>query len=589
MKEISVFLFIFLSCAFGFSQEKGDFQWLFGYDCGDTSICGNSIMNFNTYPVIGNRVGGEIDFDHANASICDDEGNMLLSTNGRYVADKFVGLMENGDSLNLNGTLGFNSALPLPQGVLILPNPSIETLYYIIHSNLATQNAPNGLHIVSKVLYYSIVDFNANGGLGKVTEKNIPLISDTLDAGKIVATRHANGRDWWVIIPEYQTNRYYTILITPQGVENLGAQSVGSATFDGLGQSVFSPDGSKYVHMSLYDWNESYLDIYDFDRCTGKLSNHEQIFFDDYASCGGVAVSPNSRFLYLATQKSIYQFDMWENDIAATKIKVAAYDGYEELTVTASGDSIYLATFFFMAQLAPDGKIYITPNNTVKALHVINNPNLPGTACGVAQHGFELPTLNLFSMPNFPNYRLGPLDGSPCDTLGLDNHPVARYRYDQDSSDYLSVAFTDLSYYEPAEWLWDFGDGSTSQDTSPVHSFPGDGTYEVCLMVSNVNGSNTLCRTLQLGTVATGEAAPEVAVTIFPNPCREGTNITLPDYLPKNASITLYDVTGRPALRQPLLTGRNSLDLSHLPLGLYFYEIKEEGSLVKSGKLVRVE
>jgi hypothetical protein len=227
--------------------------------------------------------------------------------------------------------------------------------------------------------------------------------------------------------------------------------------------------------------------------------------------------------------------------------------------------------------------------NGVRYLHVINNPDLPCPACNIEQHGVHLPTYNAASLPNFPNYRLGPLDGSPCDSLGIDNVPVAKYRYEQDSSDYLTVAFTDLSYYEPAEWLWDFGDGSTSQDTSPVHNFPDPGTYEVCLSVSNVNGSNTYCRTLQLGTVATGEAAPEVAITVFPNPCREGTNVILSDYLPKNASITLYDATGRPALHQPLLTGWNSLDLSHTAPGLYFYEIMEEGKRLKSGKLVRVE
>jgi PKD repeat protein len=30
-------------------------------------------------------------------------------------------------------------------------------------------------------------------------------------------------------------------------------------------------------------------------------------------------------------------------------------------------------------------------------------------------------------------------------------------------------------------WLWDFGDGTTSNDAQPLHEFPGPGTYEVCL------------------------------------------------------------------------------------------------------------
>ena len=63
-----------------------------------------------------------------------------------------------------------------------------------------------------------------------------------------------------------------------------------------------------------------------------------------------------------------------------------------------------------------------------------------------------------------PNYRLGPLNSSPCDTLGINNVPVANFRID-DSLNLFSRYFYDLSYHEPAEWLWDFGDGTTSKDT----------------------------------------------------------------------------------------------------------------------------
>jgi hypothetical protein len=71
-------------------------------------------------------------------------------------------------------------------------------------------------------------------------------------------------------------------------------------------------------------------------------------------------------------------------------------------------------------QLAPDNRIYIVAGS-MYYYHVIENPNEAGIACNVNQHSFRLPTLNVFSIPNFPNYRLGPIDGSPCDTLGIDN------------------------------------------------------------------------------------------------------------------------------------------------------------------------
>ncbi|MEZ4954086.1 MAG: PKD domain-containing protein [Saprospiraceae bacterium] len=156
--------------------------------------------------------------------------------------------------------------------------------------------------------------------------------------------------------------------------------------------------------------------------------------------------------------------------------------------------------------------------------------------------------------------------------------PVAKFRYEQDTLDYLQVEFTDLSYYEPTEWSWDFGDNTTSQDTSPVHVFPQSGTYEVCLTVSNVNGEHTFCRTLSLGTVSSSEEAELVTITAFPNPCREGVNIILNDYLPRDAKVVLYDAVGQRQKEQSVQTGWNTVRLDGLPTGIYFYEIWEGAS-----------
>jgi hypothetical protein len=50
-------------------------------------------------------------------------------------------------------------------------------------------------------------------------------------------------------------------------------------------------------------------------------------------------------------------------------------------------------------------------------MHVINSPDNAGLSANFCQHCLQLPALNAFTIPNFPNYRLGPLSGSVCDTL----------------------------------------------------------------------------------------------------------------------------------------------------------------------------
>jgi hypothetical protein len=47
----------------------------------------------------------------------------------------------------------------------------------------------------------------------------------------------------------------------------------------------------------------------------------------------------------------------------------------------------------------------------------MNYSDSAGVACDVQQHNISLGMWNLRTVPNHPNYYLGPLTGSPCDTL----------------------------------------------------------------------------------------------------------------------------------------------------------------------------
>jgi hypothetical protein len=82
-----------------------------------------------------------------------------------------------------------------------------------------------------------------------------------------------------------------------------------------------------------------------------------------------------------------------------------------------------------MHQIGPDGKIYINTTSTTMALHTIESPDSAGVACNVQQHSILLPKFNA-TLPNFPNYRLGALAGSPCDTLtGMSNIPLHEFKF----------------------------------------------------------------------------------------------------------------------------------------------------------------
>lgn len=58
----------------------------------------------------------------------------------------------------------------------------------------------------------------------------------------------------------------------------------------------------------------------------------------------------------------------------------------------------------------------------------------------------------------------------------------------------LAVQFTDTSSGSPTQWLWDFGDGTTSVDRNPAHTYATVGTFTVALTATNAAGSDTTTR-----------------------------------------------------------------------------------------------
>ncbi|PKL60678.1 MAG: hypothetical protein CVV33_01460, partial [Methanomicrobiales archaeon HGW-Methanomicrobiales-4] len=54
----------------------------------------------------------------------------------------------------------------------------------------------------------------------------------------------------------------------------------------------------------------------------------------------------------------------------------------------------------------------------------------------------------------------------------------------------LVVHFTDLSTGIPQRWLWQFGDGASSTDQNPVHTYTQEGTYTVSLTVERQGGES---------------------------------------------------------------------------------------------------
>lgn len=55
----------------------------------------------------------------------------------------------------------------------------------------------------------------------------------------------------------------------------------------------------------------------------------------------------------------------------------------------------------------------------------------------------------------------------------------------------LTIEFTDTSIGKPTFWSWDFGDGNSSTEQNPTHTYSAAGNYTVSLTASNENSTNS--------------------------------------------------------------------------------------------------
>ncbi|MGD9222022.1 MAG: PKD domain-containing protein [Desulfobacteraceae bacterium] len=84
----------------------------------------------------------------------------------------------------------------------------------------------------------------------------------------------------------------------------------------------------------------------------------------------------------------------------------------------------------------------------------------------------------------------------------------------------LTVTFTDNTTGSVASYHWDFGDGATSVEVSPSHTYAQAGTYTVALRVTNATGSNTA--TQQVTVQSDDTIDPDADETITPDANNSG-------------------------------------------------------------------
>ena len=72
------------------------------------------------------------------------------------------------------------------------------------------------------------------------------------------------------------------------------------------------------------------------------------------------------------------------------------------------------------------------------------------------------------------------------------------------------MTFSNLS--TAGNYFWNFGDGQTSTEMNPIHTYENNGNYSVCLKVTNDCGTKEKCKSVTINAVTSQEPSAKVVL-----------------------------------------------------------------------------
>ncbi len=462
MRKLVCFVLFSFFYVFCYCQNETS-NWYFGDKAG---------INFNNSSVnILND--GAMTTPAGCSSISDIEGNLLFYTNGKTVWNKNHTIMEGGE--------GLVGEPETSQPTIIIPKPNSTNTYYIFSTRKTRTRSP----LLYPGIYYSEVEISNDHPLGIVTNKNVKIANSK--SQRITAVHHRNGKDIWVVF--YGSNGYnfpddifFAFKIDENGINSPIRTKLNTINeIDQEGQMKASPDGKK-IALST---NET-IYIYNFDNLSGTLSKYRfislRINFTDFYTCYGISFSPNSRFLYFSSLFT--SFEGYTYNIVQVDTESENFFKIGEHIFTTEANRVAAAS-----QLSMNGKIYFAQINSedifdyggfiigrdlfpTNVLGVINNPDELGVASNYNHDSINLENgISYFGLPNFiQSY--------------FRNRIITENQCVFDTFDFS------LDSYAPIKSVaWNFGDGTSSNEINPQHSYNTPGEFEVTATI-NINDQN---------------------------------------------------------------------------------------------------
>lgn len=164
--------------------------------------------------------------------------------------------------------------------------------------------------------------------------------------------------------------------------------------------------------------------------------------------------------------------------------------------------------------------------------------------------------------------------------------PLANFNY-QLLDGQLNCTFTGNRV---ARYFWNFGDGATSEEKSPVHQYQRGGNYEVILIVQNDCGADTIIKNVTVSISATTNPVLDGKTSIQPNPNNGQYELVMSGFSPGTYQFLILDINGKICDQQKLTLQESNhkfiLNHEHLQPGTYILRIMDKSNASQHHKLM---
>lgn len=331
---MSRFLFIslFLVCAINhdvFGQNLEGANWLFGNQLGVKFISGEPDQFY----------GSQMSLSLRQANISDSAGDLIFYTDG-------VSVFNANHAITANGNIPYGSNPSVSGLCLINKRPNHDSIYDVFTTMNSFQTN----------FKYVLVHFEVN-----VSENDTDYVTQSLDtiqqniSQALAVLNHANGIDKWLLTHDYDSNYYYSRLITSSGPSQLfNVDTVGNSIYDNGSINRIKNSPNSELIISTYIENPfGGLELLQFNKSVGSVFN--SIYLDTNFNIGiqdrpySAAFSPNSKVAFATGIDRVVKYDL----------SILNANSIENSRSILAINNLTSNNSFFDLQLAVNGKIYV--------------------------------------------------------------------------------------------------------------------------------------------------------------------------------------------------------------------------------------